>query len=344
MGGDLLSLDGAQSGGGQMLRGALSLSLATGRGFEWISRPTLAPSDVTFIRAAAQVGRAFVEGVAVGSGRMVFVPQGATAGDHLFELEGPASAALATQMLTLPLARLSKPSMLLVRGGTHLSGGPSFHYLAAVWAPLLARIGFALRVSMPRAAFFGGPASHNGEIATFVSPAERLHPLFLPTRGTLLEVQVLTLVAGPFDGAERMGTRAVSLLRARGIVAESESVPMQSSDARGAAISIVATFEHSRAAFTAQAAPGERADKLAEQAVGQFGAFLERRGAVDPFMADQLVPPLALAASDHASRFATTEVTAQLLRQAKLAEQFLPVRIEVEGALGAEGDVTLTAR
>ncbi len=39
-------------------------------------------------------------------------------------------------------------------GGTHQDHSPSFHYLALVWAPAVARLGFAFDLSLVRAGFY----------------------------------------------------------------------------------------------------------------------------------------------------------------------------------------------
>lgn len=371
---DLIALDGAEDGG-HSLRAALSLSLATGRGFALTLPEPLGANEAALVRAAAIVGHGFVEGAEPGSARVLLRPGARHAGDFVVDA-GKGSATAAAQVLALPLAlwsatagsqgaggqRLGRrpvgdgshtTSTLTIRGGTHLDGWPSFHDLTFVWAPLLERTGFTLRLSLPRAGFAPDAA---GEVVCVAEPAEQLHALFLPTRGTLLEVRVLALTAGaerqPADHAAR---RTVQKLRERGMLAEAEGLPLPSGSAPGYGLTIVAVFEHTRAAFSAVGAPGKSPDQLAGEVVGAFADFMEERGAVSPAMAEELVLPLALAAAGvaerpqivphpHASRYTTSRITPGLVRAARAAERFLDVAVIVEGATGGPGAVIVARR
>jgi hypothetical protein len=71
---------------------------------------------------------------------------------------------------------------------------------------------------------------------------------------------------------------------------------------------------------------------VADEAFDAVAAFLRSGGAVDPWLADQLLLPLALA--ERPSRLRTSEVTAHLLTNAEVIRRFLPVEIGVDGPLG----------
>ncbi|MFE8031810.1 RNA 3'-terminal phosphate cyclase [Thiohalocapsa marina] len=79
-------------------------------------------------------------------------------------------------------------------------------------------------------------------------------------------------------------------------------------------------------------APGKRAERVADEAVEALATCLERDGAVDPWLADQLLLPLALA--EGPSMLRTSAVTRHLLANAEVIRLFLPVRIDIDGALG----------
>ena len=83
-----IQLDGSQGeGGGQILRTALSLSMITGQAFviERIragrKKPGLLRQHLTAVQAAAAVCGATVEGAALGSQRLHFMPGSIRGGD-----------------------------------------------------------------------------------------------------------------------------------------------------------------------------------------------------------------------------------------------------------------------
>jgi len=78
---------------------------------------------------------------------------------------------------------------------------------------------------------------------------------------------------------------------------------------------------------------------VADEAVTALGAFLRSDGAVDPWLADQLLIPLALAREPSTLR--TSEVTGHLLTQAAVIQRFLPVSITIDGLVGPAGLVVV---
>ncbi|HYG70641.1 MAG TPA: RNA 3'-terminal phosphate cyclase, partial [Anaeromyxobacteraceae bacterium] len=142
-----LVLDGSSGeGGGQILRTALALSAVTGRAFdlrrirERREKPGLRPQHVAAARALASLVDAELDGAEVGSFTLRFAPRARpTPGTHVFDVGTAGSTPLLLQTLCWPLAVAGGPSTVTLLGGTHQDHAPSFHYLALVWAPAIAR-------------------------------------------------------------------------------------------------------------------------------------------------------------------------------------------------------------
>src|ERR1700733_8698463 len=89
--GTMIRIDGSSGeGGGQILRSSLSLSLATGKAFRIENirakreRPGLLRQHLTAVLAAAEIGGAGLEGAALGSRALTFVPGSVRPGEHGF--------------------------------------------------------------------------------------------------------------------------------------------------------------------------------------------------------------------------------------------------------------------
>ena len=355
MPGDIaIVLDGsAGEGGGQILRTALALSATTGRAFA-IHRiraqrikPGLRPQHREAILATASLCAAEVEGAEVGSSRLEFRPAGRVApGEHAFDIGTAGSTPLLFQTLCWPLALAGGPSQLTLRGGTHQQHSPTFHDLALVWAPAVARLGFRFDVALQAAGFYpeGG-----GEITAAIQPAHPMPPLDLRHRGTLEEVEVVAMVGGlPFAVAERLAERALRKLRDIGIAADATRVPVPARCSVGSHLLLVASFERTRAGFGALGDRGQTPDRAADEAVSACARFLEGGGAVDRYLGDQLLLPAAILAAGlvppppgivPTTRYTVSAVTKHLVTTAEVVKRFLDVEIAVLGREEEEGEV-----
>jgi RNA 3'-terminal phosphate cyclase (ATP) len=347
-------LDGsAGEGGGQILRTALSLSAITGKAFSIENirasrlKPGLRPQHREAARAAAQLCDAELAGDEVGSSALTFTPRRSVApGTWSVDIGTAGSTPLLFQTLCWPLALASGPSALTLRGGTHQDHAPTFHYLALVWAPAVARLGFRFDLALQAAGFYpeGG-----GEFTAHVEPGHAMPPLDLRHRGTLRDVEVVSMVCGlGYDVAERQAERALRRLRELGVSAEAERVPMPSRGSRGSHVLIVSSFERARAGHGAVSARERSPETVADDAVELFRGHVAGGAAVDRHLGDQLLMPAALVAAGlvpspagivPTTRYTVAVVTKHLTTNAEIIRRFLDVEITVSGREEEEGEV-----
>ncbi len=348
----------AGEGGGQILRTALSLSAITGKSFavarvrERRPKPGLRPQHREAARAVGRLVDAEIAGDEVGSSRLEFRPRRRPSpGDLALDVGTAGSTPLLFQTVCWPLALAGAPSTLTLRGGTHQDHAPSFHYLALVWAPAVARLGFGFRLELQAAGFYpeGG-----GEFTARVEPAHPMPPLDLRQRGTLQEVDVVSMVGGlGFEFADRQAARALKRLREAGISAEAERVPVPAHASKGGHVLIVSTFERTRAGHGAVSARERSPEQIAEDAVGAFRSHLAGGAAVDRHLGDQLLIPAALLAAGHVppppgivpvTRYSVAAVTKHLTTNADVIRRFLDVEIAILGREEGEGEVRVQPR
>ncbi len=340
---DLLEIDGSQGeGGGQILRTALTLSLITSRPFRISNlrarraRPGLLAQHLKAVEAAAAIVEGRVAGAALGSRTVLFEPGKLRPGRYQFEIGTAGSTSLVLQTIIPPLSFADDASTVIVAGGTHVPWSPCFHYLQLQWRPSLRRIGFDFDLEMELAGFFpqGG-----GRVRSAIRPKMRLSPLRLVERGPLRRIWGLSAVANlPGNIAERQARRAVERLAGRS-PALSMATARLPSPVKGTMLLLVAEFENSQGCFCSLGAPGKPAERVADQAVDQLIEFLASDGAIDPFLADQLILPLALAGGT--SELRTSKITGHVLTNAEIVRKFLPVGIEVIGRAGDPGTIRI---
>jgi RNA 3'-terminal phosphate cyclase (ATP) len=329
-------------GGGQILRSALALSVITGQAMRLTNvrarrpQPGLKPQHLKAVEAAAAISAAHVEGAALGSQTLRFEPQGLKAGEYAFDIGTAGSVSLLLQTVYLPLSFADAPSQLSFTGGTHVPWSPCYHYLAWQWLPYLAKAGYHVECSLERAGFYprGG-----GLIHASIEPPERLAPLLLTKRGRLLRIRGLSAVGRlPLTIAERQRKQAIEKLRDLGVPLEIEVAEVPSASP-GTFIVLLAEFEHSRCCTFALGARHKLAETVADEAVEELGADINSGGAIDPWLADQLLLPLAFIPGT--SEFSVCRISQHLRTNAELLGYFLPASVLIAGETGKPGVVRL---
>ncbi len=352
----MLTIDGSYGeGGGQVLRTALTLAAITGvpvrveRIRAGRRNPGLQAQHLTGVLAIARLCDARLEGAELGASTLTFVPQRSPqAGEYRFDVSeqrkggSAGSVTLVLHTLILPLAWAQGESRVVVRGGTHVAWSPPYHHLEQVYLPMLSRLGVQARSTIVR---WGWYPEGGGEVQVDISgqAGRNLAPLRLAARGALRRLWGISASSNlPPHVAQRQKERAEALLRQAGFSARIELVTSQRgmrSSGVGSILMLFAEHEGGLAGFSALGERGKPAERVAEEAVEEFQQWWDSRAVLDMHLADQLLLPLSLAGGP--SVLTTCRVTQHLLTNAWVIRQFLPVRIVVEGEVGAPGRVEI---
>ncbi|HEY7654957.1 MAG TPA: RNA 3'-terminal phosphate cyclase [Methylomirabilota bacterium] len=320
-------------GGGQVLRTALSLSVALGRPVTLRGirsgrpRPGLQPQHLTVVRALAAISEAEVAGDALDSTEVTFVPRTLRGGTYRFDIgaiRGSAgSVSLLFQALLLPLARAAQPSHLVLRGGTHVPWSPPVPYLSAVFIPALSRIGVRAALTLSR---WGWYPAGGGEVEASITPGRSGRSIHWerPTGPPRLE-GISAVSRLPRSIAERQRARALERLTACGRTPEISVLEDTAARGPGTILMLTATGESALAGFSALGRRGVRAETVADEAVDPLLEYLQAGASVDDHLADQLLPFLAMA--DAPSAFTCPTLSSHLRTVAWVIEQMLPARV-----------------
>jgi RNA 3'-phosphate cyclase len=332
---NIVHIDGARGeGGGQVLRSALALAAITGRPMRISNirarrpKPGLMAQHLKAVEAAAAVANARVDGAQLRSQTLIFEPHGIRSGNFQFDIGTAGSSSLVLQTVAVPLSMAPDVSSVTITGGTHVPWSPCVDYLQRHWLLFLRRIGFDIDLTQ------GGGCIH----AT-IHPARARAPLHVTERGRLQRIRGVSGVANlDMSVAERQRRQALNRLVAccPDVAIELVQLPSRS---KGTLLLLVAEFEHSQCCYYGLGARGKPAERVADEAVDGLEEFLATDGAIDEHLADQLILPLACAAG--ASELRTSKVTLHLATNAEVVMAFLPVRIAIDGEIGAPGRVRI---
>lgn len=318
----MLTIDG-RTGGGQLLRTALSLSAVTATPFEMTDvrgarpSPGLRPQHLAAVRTVAALCDADVEGDELGADDLTFVPGRLQPGDQAVDIGTAGSVTLLFDTV-LPLATaIGSAFEVVATGGTDVKWAPPVAYLDQVKLALLERFGFGVDVDLERTGFY--PAG--GGRATLRLEPSNLRPFRLDERGSLEQVEVYSKAsAGLADAevADRQAARAVERLEASGVAVGKPAVEYVDADSDGSSLLLRAVYDRTLAGFDALGERGKPSEEVADEAVDRFLAFQEGEATVDEHLADQLLVFVALAGG----RFRAPRMTDHVESNLALLERF----------------------
>ena len=321
----MIELDGSHGeGGGQILRTALALSMASGQPFTIRrirarrAKPGLMRQHLTGVNAAAAICGATVQGAHLGSTELQFTPGAVQAGDYQFAIGSAGSCTLVLQTILPALLLADKPSCIRVQGGTHNPAAPPASFLQHSFLPLLQRMGPQCTLELKRWGFY--PAG-GGELQLDITPCATLTPLHLETPGQLLEVHAEAVLAAVSGG---VGLRELAAVREQLQWPETAMHMNVLPQQWGPGNVLLLSLRHSEVTevFCGFGEHGTPAEQVAARTCHALRRYQDSGAAVGEHLADQLLLPLALAG---AGSFTTHELSSHTRTNAEVIEKFLPL-------------------
>ncbi len=332
---DWIAIDGSQGeGGGQILRSSLALALVTGKSLQidgiraGRDKPGLMRQHLTAVRAAAEIGQAEIDGDAIGSQSIRFKPSTIQPGDYTFSVGTAGSATLVLQTVLPALMIAEHPSELILEGGTHNPWSPPYDFVEQAYFPLLKRMGVNISAGLEQFGFY--PAG-GGRFSVAIEPAAKLNGLQLEQRGQVLQRSATAIVANlPRSIAQREMDAAASRLNWAPCCFH--VLQVTNSAGPGNIVMMELQSENVRELFTGFGRHGVNAERVANNAVKQVLAYLATDAPVGPYLADQLLLPLGIAAwkDKQRSQFRTLPLTRHSTTHIRILKQLLDIQISVE--------------
>jgi RNA 3'-terminal phosphate cyclase (ATP) len=330
----MITIDGSfGEGGGQIIRTSCALSLITGKPFRIYNvrarrkKPGLQPQHLTAVNAAAEIGRAQVDGARVGSQEFDFKPDRVVPGNYTFSIGTAGSTTLVFQTVLPPLMIADRPSRVTLEGGTHNVHAPPFEFLQKTFLPLVNRMGASVSIELERYGFYppGG-----GRFHVRVEPSASLNRIDLCERGETRAQRARALVVNLPPG---IAERELTVVRER-LGLSDEQLQIETSDnafSPGNVLTIEIESEQLTEVFTGIGERGVRAEVVAERAVREVEQYLTIGAPVGEHLADQLLIPLALA---DGGSYLTGPLSLHTTTNIEVIKKFLAVEIQVEDVGG----------
>lgn len=320
----MIRIDGSYGeGGGQILRTAISLSCLTGEAVEVYNiranrpKPGLAAQHLKGIEAAKLISHAEVEGLKIGSTRVIFRPGTLRGGEFRIDIGTAGSVTLILQTVLLPSLAAEKETFFHITGGTDVNWSPPIDYVRNVTFRALREMGVQVGVDLVARGYYpkGG-----GRVTVRISPSK--------LRG--VEYQRIDERIGgvshcsnlPAHITRRQAESAANFLKAHGYEVEIKT-EIRKDFSTGSGITLWSGYKGG----SALGEKGKRAETVGEEAARMLVNELRTKAAFDSHLADQIMPFAAVAKG--VTEYSTSRITMHQRSNVYVIQEFLGDVVEM---------------
>lgn len=339
----MIELDGSHGeGGGAIFRQALALSMATGKEFKIINirkgrcNPGLAPQHLSGVNSASTLCNGEVSGNTIGSTKISFKPGEIKGGYHKIDIGTAGSITLLWQSLLLPSIFCGKKVSFSIIGGTDVKWSQPYDYFKFVFLPQMNRYA-DIEANLFKRGYYpkGG-----GEIKVIINGKYTLNDeipsILLLEQKKLLQIKGISHASIDLENA-RVAERQAESAR---LHLDKLKVPFNvkheysKTYSTGSGITLWAVYGEEEIDFNNPLILGadglgernKRAEVVGREAADNLLKVIESGAAADKYLADQLIPFLALAGG----LVKPSEITNHVKSNIYVAEKFLDVKFSIK--------------
>ena len=329
-------IDGSQGeGGGSILRLASALALINEEKVKIENirkkRPTpgLRPQHLLGLQALTEMCGGELIGGAVGSESIIFHP-GSQWESHI-HIKIPTAGSIGLVLQTLQLGILAKRkhelTIVFQGGATFGKWAPSLPYIMNVTWDIFKRLGYEFEVEIDQHGFF--PKGGALVKVKMKSPSD-LHGINLERDETISKARVISIATDHLSRtkvAERQGEEIRNRLNKESIEAELNTHYVKATNP-GSGVLVYSKTGNTIIAGDAVGEKRKSAEIVGRVALKHYLSTLNTQSCVDGFLADQILPILALA--KNSSCFTTPKITNHTFTNIELVKHFMRVDITTE--------------
>lgn len=345
----MIQIDGSYGeGGGQIVRTALALSTITGKSFEVGNirkgrcDSGLKAQHLYCIKALEGLCNAKADGARLGSTALKYSPGKIKGGTISIDIGTAGSVSLLLQAVLLPSFFADSKVRLKITGGTDGKWAQPYDYFDNIFIPQVKRFVKDIGINLIRRGYY---PKGQGKIELKISPNLKLsnfsdfsefHSFIknenlgynLTEQGNLIQVNGISHASGLLEKsevAERQSKAAKHELAKLNVPVKIENRYYDTA-CPGSGIVLWAEFDKARIGADSLGERGLRAEIVGKQAAERLINEIGYNAPVDEYLADNLIPFLALAGG----RIKVSKVTNHTRTNIYVAEKFLDVKFKVK--------------
>lgn len=333
----MIEINGSHGeGGGQILRTASALATITKKDCRIFNirksrpKPGLMPQHLLGVQTLTRLCQGRLEGDYLGSEEINFYPQEIKSKDLYLKIETAGSITLLIQTLIPSIIFASKPTKIIVNGGTtDTFFSPTIDYFRYCFLKILEKLNGKVEVKIKKRGYYPGGGA---EIEITVFPSQ-LKNLNLTERGNLKKILIISGASESLKSkkvAERQIAGVKEILGGLKLPLE-ENFEYYQTQCPGSQICLVAEFENTVIGVDNLGRIGKRAEEVGKEAALNLLKEEKSSACLDKHLADQILIYLALAGEK--SQISVSEITEHCKTNIWVIEKFLKGRFEVKDNL-----------
>ncbi len=327
----MLTIDGSfGEGGGQIMRTSVAMAAITETPVKIIHirknrpKPGLSAQHLTAIRAMTELTGADTTGDEIRSTELTFIPGEINGGTYRMDIGTAGSISLLLQCL-IPVALHAPDTVVFdITGGTDVKWSPPIDHLRHVLLPALALMGCNVNIEVMIRGYYprGG-----GRVRAVIEPSGISGAdFFEKTSGTVHGCSHSSRL--PEHVAKRQRSAAIARLHDNGYDGKIDTAITVTPQGRGtASTGSGITLWCGHIGGSALGERGKPAEVVGSDAADNIIRELDSKAAVDIYLADQLIPYLAMAKS---GSFTTRELSPHAKTNIGVSEQFTDARFDIK--------------
>lgn len=356
----MIQLDGSyEEGGGALVRVALALSTLTGKEFKVINirsgrpEPGLKAQHLSAIKILKDICKAKTNEIDLGTPELFYSPQEIKSGKYEIDIGTAGSISLLLQAVILPCLFAPGKVTLKVKGGTCGKWQASVDYLKEVLLPQVQRFAEKMELKIIKRGYYpqgGGevileinPRLKKSDFLEFNELYERLRTntasIKLIEQGNLEQIRGVINLSSDLEEkevGERIKNSINNHLR-RYDVPKNIRIEYVKTLSTGGEVVLSAFFSDKGKmdpdnpvilGSDALLEKNKSSEEVGKEAAEKLIEIIDSAAAVDPHLADQLIPFMGLLPG---SRIKTSRITDHVKTNIYVVEKFLPVKFMIEG-------------
>jgi RNA 3'-phosphate cyclase len=333
----MIEIDGSQkSGSGTILRLSVAMAAITNQPLHICNirqnrpQPGLKHQHLEAVLTAAKLCNAKVQGATLGSRELWFTPRHISGGniEALIETAGSIPMLL---LATLPVCLFADNPVRLhvAKGGTDTTHAPTINYMRHLLLPALKQMGVDAEITVQK---YGYYPKGMGEATMTVKPNQTLKPFQLSDFGKIKGISGVSICTFLADRqvADRQGKAAQDYLSQNGFNVIIDIINDRSNTFQKGS-SIVLWAETDSGVIIGADSIGEHrkmSEAVGKEAAEKLLAELSAKPTVDVYLADMLIPYIALAQGK--STFLVRTISEHIESNIWLMEKMLNIKFTIQ--------------